>query len=185
MKTNDLKNVAVIGGLVLLWNPIKQILGFAGSTAAAGTSLLNSLSPGQLTQTNLDNAPRLYAELIKRQALPLIGGPNKGKMPLLNRLLSDQDCQRIAQFIYDNLNAENYDWDAIYTAFQNMNFGINDIRCIYAYFGLRREWFWERPKNLYDFLRSDLNPEQYAQARIIFYSANIVPNLWFIPQRTG
>jgi len=177
MKTNDLKNVAIIGGLVLLWNPIKQILGFAGSTAAAGTSLLNSLSPGQLAQTNLDNAPRLYAELIKRPALPLIGGPNKGKMPLLNRLLSDQDCQRIAQFIYDNLNAENYDWDAIYTAFKNMNFGVNDIRCIYAYFGMRREWFWERPKNLYDFLRSDLNPEQYAQARIIFYSANIVPNL--------
>jgi hypothetical protein len=34
-------------------------------------------------------------------------------------------------------------------------------------------------------LRSDLNPEQYAQARIIFYSANIVPNLWFTPQPTG
>jgi len=185
MKSNDLKNFAIVGGLVLLWQPIKQILGFAGTTAAAGSSLINSLNPLQLNQTNLDNAPRLYAELIKRPALPLISGPNKGKMPLLNRLLSDNDCQRFANFIYDNLNAENYDWDLIYTAFQNANFSVNDLRCIYAYFGMRREWFWERPKNLYDFFRSDLNPEQYAQARRIFYSANIIPNLWFIPQPIG
>jgi len=177
MKATDLKNIAIVGGVILLWDPIKKILGFAGATATAGTSLINALSPSQLTQTNLENAPRLYTELIKRPALPLIGGPNKGKMPLLNRFLSDQDCQRMAQFIYDNLNAENYDWDEIYGAFQNLQFGVNDIRCIYAYFGLRREWFWERPKNLYDFFRSDLNREQYAQARIIFYSANIIPNL--------
>lgn len=177
MKNEDLKNIAIVGGVVLLWQPIKQILNFAGTTAQAGTTLINTLNPTQLYQNNVSNAPNLYQQLIKRPALPIIGGPNIGKMPLLERFLSDADCLRIADFIYENLNAENYNWPAIYQTFQNMTFGINDIRCIYAYFGVRREWFWQKPKNLYDFLRSDLNETQYAKARIIFYSANIVPNL--------
>jgi hypothetical protein len=99
-------------------------------------------------------------------------------MPSTTRFLSDTECLRIADFIYDKLNAENYKWADIYSLFKNLTiYSIADLRLIYAYFGKRREWFWEQPKDLYAFFKSDLTPVQYQQAKNIFYPANIQPNL--------
>jgi len=171
---NDTRTFALIVGGVILWPYIKSLLGLvkAGSDVTAG--VLTQLTPGALYQANLSAAPALYAELMRKPGLPL----STGQMPSLQRFLTDADCLRLADFIYDNLNAENYKWSAIFKAFQDLpRYSIADLRLIYAYFGKRREWFWEPPKDLYAFFKSDLNKTQYNQAKAIFYPANITPNL--------
>jgi hypothetical protein len=174
MKPNDNKTLVYIVGGVILWPYIKSLLGLvkAGSDVTAG--VLTNLAPGALYQANLNAAPALYNELMKKPGLPL----STGQLPSLKRYLTDADCLRLANFIYDNLNAERYNWAAIYKAFTDLPiYGIADLRLIYAYFGKRREWFWQPPKDLYAFFKSDLNAAQYRQAKNIFYPANITPNL--------
>lgn len=174
MKQNDTKTLAYIAGGIILWPYIKSLLGLVKAGSDVTTGVLTNLNPSALYQTNISNAPALYAELMKKPGLPL----STGQMPSLRRYLTDAECLRIADLIYDNLNAERYNWSAIYNAFTSLpTYGIADLRLIYAYFGKRREWFWEQPKDLYAFFKSDLNSRQYQQAKNIFVPANINPNL--------
>jgi hypothetical protein len=174
MKPNDTRTIAYLVGGVILWPYIKSLLGLVKAGSDVTTGVLTTLTPGALYQSNISNAPALYAELMKKPGLPL----STGQMPSLQRFLTDAECLRLADFIYDNLNAERYNWAAIYNAFTSLpTYSIADLRLIYAYFGKRREWFWEAPKDLYSFFKSDLNPTQYRQAKNIFYPANINPNL--------
>jgi hypothetical protein len=174
MKPNDTRTIAYIVGGIILFPYIKSLLGLVKAGSDVTTGVLTTLTPGALYQNNINNAPLLYAELMKKPGLPL----STGQLPSIQRFLTDAECLRLADFIYDNLNAERYNWSAIYNAFVSLtNYSIADLRLIYAYFGKRREWFWEAPKDLYAFFKSDLNASQYRQARNIFYPANINPNL--------
>jgi hypothetical protein len=173
-QNKDLKTLAYIVGGVVLFPYIKSLLGLVKAGSDVTTGVLTSITPGALYQQNLSAAPALYADLMKRPGLPL----STGQMPSTTRFLSDTECLRIADFIYDKLNAENYKWADIYNLFKNLTiYSIADLRLIYAYFGKRREWFWQQPKDLYAFFKSDLTPVQYQQAKNIFYPANIQPNL--------
>jgi hypothetical protein len=173
-QNNDFKTIAYIAGGIVLFPYIKSLLGLVKAGSDVTTGVLTTITPGALYQQNLNAAPSLYAELMKRPGLPL----STGQMPSLNRYLTDVECLRIADFIYDKLNAENYKWADIYNLFKNLSiYGIADLRMIYAFFGKRREWFWESPKDLFSFFKSDLNNAQLQQARYIFRPANIQPNL--------
>lgn len=173
-QNNDLKTLAYIVGGVVLFPYIKSLLGLVKAGSDVTTGVLTQITPGALYQQNLSAAPALYADLMKRPGLPL----STGQMPSLRRYLSDAECLRIADFIYDKLNAENYNWSAIYSLIKGLPiYSIADLRMIYAYFGKRREWFWEAPKDLYAFFKSDLTPTQLQQAKFIFVPANIQPNL--------
>jgi hypothetical protein len=101
-------------------------------------------------------------------------------MPSLSRFLSDQECAALANLIEENLSGTSSDWPTIREAFRGLTLSVSDQRMIYAQFGLRREW-WAvaggSKKNLFQWFRDNLTPQELTVARQIWRSANIVPAL--------
>jgi len=168
---SDLGTIAAIGGVILFWPLIKSLVNLTTATAQATA---NVLTPNE--QLLAQAAPGIYAELMKRPPLPL---PNGGT-PTLRRFLTDSECAALANLIEENLGGTSSDFDAIREAFKAVTVSVSDQRMIYAQFGNRREW-WAitggAKKNLFQWFRDNLDPQELTVARQIWRSANIVPAL--------
>ena len=168
---SDLGTLAAIGGVILFWPAIKSLINLTSATAQATANVLTPTD-----QLLAQAAPGIYAQLMKRPPLPL----PSGGMPSLSRFLSDQECAALANLIEENLGGTSSDWPTIREAFRGLTLSVSDQRMIYAQFGLRREW-WAvaggTKKNLFQWFRDNLTPQELTVARQIWRSANIVPAL--------
>jgi hypothetical protein len=178
MKTNeDLKYLVYIGGAIIFYPLIKSLIGLTSAGATATTGLITAITPGAISQENLNNAPNIYAQLMKRPPNKLPNGAN----PSMQRFLSDEECRSIADEIEQNLSGVSSDYETIRNLFRSVSpFGVPDLRMIYAQFGTRRE-YWAvaggTRKNLFQWLRDNLTTEELNIARQTWNPANIVPTL--------
>ena len=176
-KNEDLKYLVYIGGAIIFYPLIKSLVGLTSAGATATTGIITALTPGAISQENLNNAPALYTQLMKRPPNKLPNGSN----PSMQRFLSDEECRAIADEIEQNLSGVSSDYEAIRKLFRNAApFGVPDLRMIYAQFGTRRE-YWAiaggTRKNLFQWLRDNLTTEELKIARQTWNPANIIPTL--------
>lgn len=168
---SDFGTIAAIGGVILFWPLIKSLVNLTTATAQATANVLTPTD-----QLLAQAAPGIYAELMKRPPLPL----PTGGMPTLRRFLSDQECAALANMIEENLGGTSSDWETIRETFRGLTLSVSDQRMIYAQFGFRREWWAVAgggKKNLFQWFRDNLAPQELTVARQIWRSANIVPAL--------
>jgi hypothetical protein len=167
----DIGTLAAIGGVILFWPAIKSLINLTSATAQATANVLTPTD-----QLLAQAAPGIYAQLMKRPPLPL----PSGGMPSLSRFLSDQECAALANMIEENLGGTSSDWETIRETFRGLTLSVSDQRMIYAQFGFRREWWAVAgggKKNLFQWFRDNLAPQELTVARQIWRSANIVPAL--------
>jgi hypothetical protein len=168
---SDLGTIAAIGGVILFWPLIKSLVNLTTATAQATANVLTPTD-----QLLAQAAPGIYSELMKRPPLPL----PTGGMPTLRRFLTDQECAALANMIEENLGGTSSDWETIRETFRGLTLSVSDQRMIYAQFGFRREWWAVAgggKKNLFQWFRDNLTPQELTVARQIWRSANIVPAL--------